>query len=68
MNDFNPTSIHTDSTGRYFSLTTLRSHFPRPQPDSDADCTMEYLALQARQLPARGLALDPNARELYPMG
>jgi hypothetical protein len=31
--------------------STLRSRLPRQQPDSDADRAMEYLALQARQLP-----------------
>jgi hypothetical protein len=46
--------------GATFHSPTLRSRLPRQQPDSDR--SIEYLALQARQLPARALALDPHAQ------
>jgi hypothetical protein len=62
MSDFGPTSIHTDYAGRCCHSPTLRLRLPRQQPDSDADRAMEYLALQARWLPAYALALGPHTR------
>jgi len=62
MSDFSLTSIHTDYAGRCYHSPTLRSRLSRQQPNSDADRAMEYLALQARWLPAHALALDSHAR------
>jgi hypothetical protein len=62
MSDFRPTSIPTDCARHCCHSPTLRSRLPRQQLDSDADRAIEYLALQARWLPAHVLALDPYTR------